>query len=331
MVLGVWLVRVLITGCAGFIGSSIVDRLVDEGHYVVCIDAFTDYYSPRLKRSNISHLLGRDNFKLIEEDINNIPLQELKSIIDSVDVVIHEAAQPGVRSSWGQNFETYVRHNILATQRLLEASISSKLKRFVYASSSSVYGNIKKMPLREDYTPKPYSPYGVTKLAAEHLARAYYENYNVPIVILRYFTVYGPRQRPDMAFHRFIKAALRGDAIEVYGDGSQLRDFTYVDDVVEATLVAAFTDNESVIGETINIGSGNPVRLIDAIKIIQDIVEAEVKLVFKGKQKGDVDATYADITKAQKLLGWRPRTHIREGLEREVEWLSEALRKGIIE
>ena len=321
--------RVLVTGCAGFIGSHVAERLVAEGHKVVCIDAFTDYYSPRIKKFNISRLLGAKDFILIERDINEIPLDELRNLMKHVDIVIHEAAQPGVRSSWGMEFEKYVRHNVLATQRLLEASIGTGIRRFVYASSSSVYGNQPSMPLREDMLPRPYSPYGVTKLAAENLANAYYENYGVPVVMLRYFTVYGPRQRPDMAFHRFILAILKGEPIVVYGDGRQMRDFTYVEDVVEATLKAAFSDNKDVIGTVINIGSGRPIQLIDVIKLLEDIIGVEAKIVYTEQAKGDVKATYADISRANKLLDWKPKTSIREGLEKEVAWVKLLIEKGL--
>jgi len=321
--------HVLVTGCAGFIGSHLSERLVDEGYSVVCVDCFTSYYSPMLKRLNVKNLVKRSNFKLVELDLSEVPVDELASLLRGVDYVVHEAAQPGVRGSWGLDFQTYVRHNIIATQKLLEAVTGAdSVKRFIFASSSSVYGNVGEGLLREDLPLKPFSPYGVTKLTGEALCRAYYENFNVPIVVLRYFTVYGPRQRPDMAFHRFIKAMIRSEPIEIYGDGSQVRDFTYVNDVVNATIRALEVDE--AIGEVINVGSNKPVRLIDAIKLIAEILGVEPRVIFKKEQKGDVKYTYADISKATRLLGWKPATPLKEGLENQVLWMKQIMELGLI-
>ncbi len=322
-------VKVLVTGCAGFIGSHLCEKLVELGYEVIGVDAFTNYYSPRIKQYNISSLLQCDKFRLIELDLSQVSIDELMRIIGKVEYIIHEAAQPGVRASWGMNFDTYVKHNILATQRLLEAiARTGNVRRLVFASSSSVYGNQPRVPLREDMYLRPFSPYGVTKLASEALCITYYENFNVPIVILRYFTVYGPRQRPDMAFHRFIRAMLRGRAIEIYGDGSQMRDFTYVEDVVEATIRAMAY--EDCVGEVINVGSSNPVKLIDVIKLLSDIMSIEPRIVFKEVQKGDVRVTYADISKARKILSWSPKTSLRDGLKAQVEWMKKAMEIGIL-
>jgi len=321
--------RVLVTGCAGFIGSHLAERLVNEGYSVVCVDCFTPYYSPMLKKLNIKNLMKHPGFKLVELDLSEVSVNELASLLRGVDHVVHEAAQPGVRGSWGSDFQTYVKHNIIATQKLLEAATRvDNVKRFIFASSSSVYGNVREELLREDLILSPFSPYGVTKLAGEALCRAYHDNFNVPIVVLRYFTVYGPRQRPDMAFHRFIKAMLKGEPIEVYGDGGQLRDFTYVDDVVDATIRALRVDE--AVGEVINVGSGRPVRLIDAIKLIAEILGVEPRVIFKGEQKGDVRHTYADISRATRLLGWKPTMPLKEGLENQVLWMKQIMESGLI-
>ena len=222
------------TGAAGFIGSNLSENLIDSGNHVIGVDCFTDYYPKEQKLANLKNLLSHGSFTFLEEDIVSLNLDKL---LEGIDYVFHEAAQPGVRSSWGSNFEVYTRNNISATQRLLEASRKVKLKKFVYASSSSVYGDCP-LPMREDRLTRPVSPYGVSKLAAEHLCYLYWKNYAIPTVSLRYFTVFGPRQRPDMAFNRFIRAILKGDEITVFGNGSQTRDFTYVSDIVQANVLA---------------------------------------------------------------------------------------------
>ena len=321
---------VLVTGCAGFIGSHLAETLLSEGYNVIGVDCLTPYYSQKIKQHNLSLLLKDDRFKFVKLDLSTSSIDDLVQLVGKVDAVVHEAAQPGVRGSWGFGFEEYVRHNVLATQKLLEACIKAgNIKRFVFASSSSIYGNVREVPIREGVYPRPYSPYGVTKLAAESLCRAYFENYGLPVVMLRYFTVYGPRQRPDMAFHRFIRAMLEGRPIKVYGDGTQMRDFTYVIDVVKATILA-LEGCKDVDGEIINIGSGKPVPLIDAIRTIADIIGVEPRIKFVEPQKGDVKTTHADISKANKLLKWSPRTKLREGLEKEVTWLRQVLKKGIV-
>ena len=321
--------RVLVTGCAGFIGSHLAETLLSKGYSVIGVDCLTPYYSQKVKQYNLSSLLKNDRFKFVKLDLSAASIDNLVRLVGGVDVVVHEAAQPGVRASWGVGFEEYVRHNVLATQKFLEACVrAGDIRRFVFASSSSIYGNVREVPIREDVYPKPYSPYGVTKLAAENLCRAYFENYGLPVVMFRYFTVYGPRQRPDMAFHNFIKAMLRGESIHIYGDGGQIRDFTYVGDVVDATIKAIESDD--VVGEVINIGSSCPVKLIDAVNLIANILGVKPKIMFEDKKKGDVRVTYADISKARRLLGWKPKTELREGLEKEIEWLREAMQLGLI-
>lgn len=299
--------RALVTGCAGFIGSHLVDRLLRAGCEVVGIDCFADYYPRESKKANISNALDHPNFKLIEENILDIG----RDNFPEVGYIFHLAAQAGVRASWGKNFEIYTRHNIEATQRLLESYKGREIHKFVYASSSSVYGEAE-LPMKEDSLLKPVSPYGVTKLAAENLCYLYYTNYRVPIICLRYFTVYGPRQRPDMAIHRFVRAVLNDEEITVYGDGDQTRDFTYVDDIVEATLLVA---NSGLLGEVLNIGGGDRISVNELIKKIQNIIGKKAKLKYVEGQKGDVRDTLADISKAKEMLNWKPRVKIVEGLK----------------
>ncbi|RLI82893.1 UDP-glucose 4-epimerase [Archaeoglobales archaeon] len=311
--------RALVTGCAGFIGSHLVDELLRMGYEVIGIDCFTDYYPKWIKQKNLENAMNHKNFKFLEANILNA---DVDSLLKGVDYVFHEAAQPGVRKSWGQEFEIYVDNNILATQKLLEVSKNKKIKKFVFASSSSVYGDTE-LPMKEDSYPKPLSPYGASKLACESLCYLYWRNYSVPVISLRYFTVYGERQRPDMAFHKFIRAMLNDDQIVIYGDGEQTRDFTYVGDVVNATILAAESEVE---GEIINIGGGSRITLKEALETIQEVVGKDAKITYEESQKGDMRHTYADISKARKLLGYKPKTRLKEGLEREVEWIKELMK-----
>jgi len=305
--------RALVSGCAGFIGSHLVDRLLKVGCEVVGIDCFTDYYPREIKKANISNALDHPNFRLIEENILDIDRDKFPE----VGHVFHLAAQAGVRASWGKNFEVYTRNNIEATQRLLEFYKGREIRKFVYASSSSVYGDAE-LPMREDSLLKPESPYGVTKLAAENLCYLYYRNYHVPVISLRYFTVYGPRQRLDMAIHRFVRAVLNGEEITIYGDGEQTRDFTYVDDVIKATLLAADSD---LVGEVLNIGGGTRMSVNELIKKIEKITGKKAKLEYVEAEMGDVKDTLADVSKAKETLNWKPRVKIEEGLERYVSGL----------
>jgi UDP-glucose 4-epimerase len=302
--------KALVTGCAGFIGSHLVERLLEQGYEVIGIDCFTDYYSRNIKEANISNALNRDNFEFIEEAILNL------NEYPEVDYVFHEAAQAGVRASWGESFEIYTRNNIEATQKLLEFYKDRNIKKFVYASSSSVYGDAE-LPMKEDSLLKPVSPYGVTKLAGENLCYLYWKNYNVPTVSLRYFTVYGPRQRPDMAIHKFVNAILEENEITVFGDGTQTRDFTYVDDAIEANILTSESDS---IGEVFNIGGGSKISVTELIKKIEKIIERKAKVKYIEKQKGDVRDTLADVSKANKELEWMPKVEIEEGLKRFVDW-----------
>ena len=305
----------LVTGCAGFIGSSVAEALLKMGYKVIGVDAFVNNYPKEIKEYNLAALRRFKNFVFLEADIMAL---DLEALLKKVNYVIHEAAQPGVRSSWGNMFDSYLRNNVLATQRLLEACTRVKPKKFVFASSSSVYGNAKQYPVKEDAPLNPISPYGVTKLAAEKLCLAYMANFDIPIVCLRYFTVYGPRQRPDMAIHKFLRNALFGQPIIIYGDGTQARDFTYISDVVIATIRAATSDVEGMI---LNIGSGDSVRLLDLVKHISNVVEKEVKVVLKEEQRGDVRMTLADISKAKELLDYKPETNLVDGLKAELDWV----------
>lgn len=304
--------KALITGCAGFIGSHLVDKLLKQGYEVINIDCFTDYYAREIKEVNISNALKNKNFKFIEEDILNMDK------FPDVDYVFHLAAQAGVRASWGKSFAIYTRNNIEATQKLLEFYKDREIKKFVYASSSSVYGDAE-LPMKENSLLKPVSPYGVTKLAGENLCYLYWKNYRVPTTSLRYFTVYGPRQRPDMAIHKFVRAILKGDEITVYGDGTQTRDFTYVGDAVEANLLAA---NNNLVGEVFNIGGGTRISVNELIKKIEEIVGKKAKIKYIEKEKGDVRETLADISKAKELLNWNPKVNIDEGLRRYIKGYS---------
>ena len=314
--------KALVTGVAGFIGSHLAERLVREGFEVVGVDSFEDYYPRWIKKKNIESLLKCKNFTFFEknilsEDFFNLP--QLKS----VDYIFHQAAQAGVRKSWGKDFEVYTKNNILATQKLLEFAKEKGVRKFIYASSSSVYGEVKSLPFKENSPAKPFSPYGVSKLAGENLCYLYFKNFGVPTVSLRYFTVYGPRQRPDMAFHKFIKGIIFDEEIEIYGDGSQTRDFTYVDDVVEANILSL----DSPPGEVFNIGGGERINLIDALRLIEKLLGKKAKVKKKDPQKGDLQDTLADIKKAKKILNYRPKVKIEGGLEKEILWIKEIYKK----
>jgi len=309
--------KILVTGAAGFIGSHLSRRLLDDGDSVLGVDCFTDYYPRWIKDRNLAPLLKAKRFKFVAKDLADLPL---KKTLRSVDAVFHLAAQAGVRASWGENFDVYLKNNIQVTQRLLEAAKDVPLKKIVFASSSSVYGLTPDLPMVETSALHPLSPYGVTKLAAEKLCFLYHKNYGLPTVSLRFFTVYGPGQRPDMAFHKFLKAILEGREIPVYGDGRQTRDFTYVDDIVEANVAAL---RKGPAGQVYNIGGGHRVILDRLFPVMERICGMPVR-VRRGKcQKGDVLHTFAGIDKARADLGFEPRTALEEGLRREWDWIQE--------
>jgi len=313
--------KFLVTGAAGFIGSHLCSRLLQDGAQVFGIDSFTDFYPKWIKDLNLGPLLLQSNFKFIPEDILRL---DLKKTLERMDIVFHLAAQPGVRASWGENFSIYTQNNIEATQRLLEAAKSVPMKKFIYASSSSVYGLCPQLPMEETSALIPFSPYGVTKLAAENLCFLYYKNYGVPCVSLRFFTVYGPGQRPDMAFHKFFKSIAQDKEITVYGDGQQTRDFTFIDDIIEA-IVSSIESGKA--GEAYNVGGGTRRKLVDLISILERICQKKVNVDYQKGQKGDVRHTYADITKAKKDLNYVPRTSLEDGLGAEWEWIQTILKE----
>ncbi len=311
--------KALVTGAAGFIGSRLSAALLERGADVVGIDCFTDYYPRALKEQNVAALAGRPRFRLVDA-----PLQtaDLARLLDGVTHVFHLAAQAGVRKSWGREFATYTSHNVDATQRLLEAVKDLPLTRLVYASSSSVYGDAVAIPMREDAVPQPVSPYGVTKLAAEHLCHLYYANYGVPAVSLRFFTVYGPGQRPDMGFHRFLRAAHLGEPIALYGDGEQTRDFTFVDDVIAATLAAGDAGRP---GGVYNIGGGSRVSINEVLRLIGAVTGRPLDVRREPAQKGDMRDTFADTGRARTELGFSPSKSLESGLRAESDWIARLL------
>jgi UDP-glucose 4-epimerase len=321
--------RFLVTGCAGFIGSTITDSLLADGHDVVGVDCFTDYYDPAAKRENLNRALDHSDMTLLELDLarDDLPAEAL-----SVDGVFHQAAQAGVRASWGSEFATYTDCNVLATQRVLEQiarhadAEQQRATPIVYASSSSVYGNAERRPTTEDLLPAPISPYGVTKLAAEHLCDTYRHEFGVPATSLRYFTVYGPRQRPDMAFRKFIASALAGEPIGVYGDGTQSRDFTFVDDIVAANRAAMGKLIDGATGGTYNLGGGSTVTVREIVDILSEVIGGgtTVTAEYGPTQKGDVKHTSADTSAARAAIGFSPTVDLREGLAREVAWVRES-------
>jgi nucleoside-diphosphate-sugar epimerase len=296
----------LVTGAAGFVGSHLCEALLDDGDEVVGVDAFTDYYSRRRKEQNLAALRVRHRFVFIEADLAEVAVVPL---LAGVDRVFHLAGQPGVRASWGPDFAHYVRHNVVATQRLVEACRDRPLHRLVYASSSSVYGDAESYPTPETLRPQPVSPYGVTKLAGEHLCEVYRKSFGIPVTSLRLFTVYGPRQRPDMAFSRLVRAALSGERFEVYGDGEQTRDFTFVGDVVQAMRDAVRSPWCGVA----NVGGGSRASLNRVVDIVRDLC-GEVRLTRRPSATGDVRHTAADISVATAAFGYTPRTSLSEGL-----------------
>jgi nucleoside-diphosphate-sugar epimerase len=311
--------RAFVTGVAGFIGSTLAERLLGDGADVLGIDCFTDYYPRAVKERNLTTLRRSPKFRFVESAVQGA---DLATLLDDRTHVFHLAAQAGVRRSWGRDFAVYTVNNIEATQVLLEACAKRPLERVVYASSSSVYGDNASMPMREDALPQPVSPYGVTKLAAEQLCYLYHVNHGVPAVSLRYFTVYGPRQRPDMGFHKFLRAAILGEQITVFGDGEQTRDFTFVADAVAATVAAA---TRGVPGVVYNIGGGVRLSLNGVLDLIGRTSGRTLRLTVDPAQKGDMRHTFADTSRAQADLGFAPRVGIEDGLAAEYEWLAPLL------
>jgi len=305
----------LVTGAAGFIGSHLCKKLLLNGAHILAVDGFTDFYPRWLKEKNIQSLAKHSHFELISSDLLDM---DLSKIMEKIDVVFHFAAQPGVRASWGSDFSIYTKNNIDVTQKLLEAAKTSTIKKFIYASSSSVYGLSPQLPMSETNMLYPYSPYGVTKLAAENLCFLYHKNYGIPCVSLRFFTVYGPGQRPDMAFHRFFKAIAQNREIIIFGDGQQTRDFTFVDDIIRANL-SSIESGKS--GETYNLGGGTQKKLADILPVVEEISQSKVKIRYVEREKGDVRHTFADIQKAKKDLNYSPQVTLEDGLKLEWEWI----------
>jgi UDP-glucuronate 4-epimerase len=315
--------RALVTGAAGFIGSTLVDRLLQDGWRVVGIDSLSRYYDPNLKRANLRAALRHTRFTFIGSDLLEV---DVVGLLQETDVVFHQAAQPGVRMSWSDGFAAYEVNNVTVTQRLLEAAKRSpSLQRFVYASSSSIYGEAARYPVVETDLPAPHSPYGVTKLAGEHLCSSYARNWGVPSVALRYFTVYGPRQRPDMAVSRLIAAAHGGEPFPLYGDGTQVRDLTHVGDVVAAN-VAAGTAELVEAGTVLNVAGGSSAALADLISLVEEHTRLPVSLEQFPPQPGDVTRTGADTTRAGRLLGWRPAVGLGDGIADQVDWQRRVVR-----
>ena len=311
--------RAVVTGAAGFVGSHLVEALLARGQDVMGVDCFSSYYAADLKRANIDSVTGRHGFNLIEADLNDTDLVDL---LDGADVIYHLAGQPGVRASWGQEFNVYLAANIATTQRLLEAAKTTKPRAFVLASSSSVYGQAERFPTREDDRPRPVSPYGVTKLAAEHLCHLYRVAFGVNCVILRYFTIFGPRQRPDMAFSRFIAAALGSRPLTIIGDGGQSRDFTYVTDAVAATIAAG---ESGVVGTVYNIAGGCQATVLEVVDVLERLVGRPLERHYVDPVPGDPRKTGADVSIAREDLAYAPSVSLDYGLSRQLEHVQAAM------
>jgi UDP-glucuronate 4-epimerase len=315
--------KVVVTGAAGFIGSHLSEELLRLGHVVQGVDSFTDFYDPGLKRRNIKGIVGQPGFSLEEVDLRFCDLEKLFS---DVQIVFHLAGQSGVRSSWAERFPVYTEQNINATQRVLEASLRSGVNRVVYASSSSVYGNAAEYPVKESDPVNPFSPYGATKLAGEHLCRIYAANFGLPTVCLRYFTVYGPRQRPDMAIQRLIERGVDGKPFVIFGDGLQRRDFTYVSDAVTATVLAGTTQSVGP-GTVANVSGGADVTLLSVIELVEAAIGKPIQVVRRSDEVGDVERTGGASDVAAELFGWSPQVEISTGIGRQVAYHLE----GIVE
>jgi nucleoside-diphosphate-sugar epimerase len=306
--------RSVVTGAAGFVGSNICDRLLALGHDVVGLDCYTDYYKRSRKEQNLADAHEHRGFSFVEADLVET---DLDSLLSGADYVFHQAGQAGVRPSWGAHFAGYIRNNIDATQRLLEALKDSSIKKLVFASSSSIYGNTEELPVSERALPKPVSPYGVTKLAAEHLCSLYATNYGLPVVSLRYFTVYGPRQRPDMAIQRFLSACKSGETVSLYGDGTQTRDFTFVGDAVEANVLAMSAMESCVV----NICGGSTISMNGLIELIERTTGKPLNLVREDAARGDAKHTFGGNSLANQLLDFSPKTSLADGVAAHWRWL----------
>lgn len=308
--------RALVTGAAGFVGSNLVDSLLESGDTVLGVDCFTPYYDPAAKRENLARAHANASFEFAEADLRTV---DIAALLDGVDVVYHQAAQPGVRLSWSEGFTEYVALNVGVTQRLLEAVHRARpAARIVYACSSSVYGNQPRYPTTEDDLPRPHSPYGVTKLAGEHLCGLYAENFGLHTISLRYFTVYGPRQRPDMSIYRLCEAALHRETFPRFGDGTQIREFTFVDDIVRGNIAAGTADVHS--GSYVNLAGGSEITLNELIELVGELAGASVKVDDQPPSAGDAFRNGGAIDRARVVLGWEPQVPLRDGIAAQLEW-----------
>jgi nucleoside-diphosphate-sugar epimerase len=307
--------KVFVTGACGFIGTNLCYSLLKDGYFVIGVDAFTENYPKSLKQMNYNKLKKFKTFEFIECDLLKV---DLAPILDGVDIVFHLAGQPSVHNSWGEDFQVYSDRNIVLTQRLLRAVNLAKVARFVNSSSSSIYGRTSSHPTKESDDKRPISPYGVSKFAAENLVTLFASEYGMSTVSLRYFTVFGPRQRPDMAFNKLIQAGHKGEIFQMHGDGVQTRDFTFVEDVVEANKLAALVDINP--GSIFNIGGGSPISMNKAIEILEEIMGKRIQLEFIPLGPGNPMVTAADCTQAAAILGWKPKKDIYSGLKAQVEW-----------
>jgi len=311
--------KYLVTGVAGFIGSHLAERLIAQGEKVVGIDCFTDFYPRYIKENNLEKLSESKNFEFIRADLREL---ELKPLLQRVNRIFHLSAQAGVRASWGKDFDHYLENNIKVSQRLLEAMLDFPELKMVFASTSSVYGDTDRYPTPEAAAKRPFSPYGVTKLACESLCYLYYKNFGTRITMVRFFTVFGARQRPDMAFHKFIRATLCGEPIPIYGDGTQTRDYTYIRDIIEGATAAM---DKGAVGEAYNLGGGHQTRLMDTVKMIFELCGKSAEIKYLAPQKGDVQETLADTQKARKQLGYAPQGSVELGLKEEIEWVKKII------
>ncbi|RYM02219.1 NAD-dependent epimerase/dehydratase family protein [Sporolactobacillus sp. THM7-7] len=308
--------KILVTGAAGFIGSHLCEKLLaDPQNTVVGVDTFIGPTPNSLKQVNLDRLVKHPRFTMLNEDLLTTDLEHL---LQGIQIIYHLAGMPGVRSSWGKDFDPYVTNNILVTQRLLEAVKGKPLQKFIYASTSSVYGE-KNGKVLEETILTPLSPYGITKLTGEYLCRVYHKSFDVPVIIVRFFTVYGPRQRPDMAFHRFIKQILEDKPITLFGDGTQSRDFTYVNDCVDG--ISAIVHTNHLVGKTMNIGGKERASVNETLSLIEQLTGKKAKITFLPQLKGEPKHTWADISKAQALLGYDPKMPLKEGLAEEIAYI----------
>lgn len=316
--------KTIVSGAAGFVGSHLCEALVEAGHDVIGIDSFLDYYPRWIKEMNVSGLLQSPRFRLVEQNLLDVNWPQM---LDGADFFFHLAAQAGVRASWSKNFVVYTKNNIEATQMILEEAKNAKLRKFVFASTSSIYGDTEDIPMKEASLVKPVSPYGVTKLAAESLCYLYWKNFGVPCVSLRYFTVYGPRQRPDMAFYRFLLAIFEKRPIQVFEDGNQTRDFTFINDIVKGTMLAA---QKGQPGKVYNLGGGSRITVRGVLQMLEEITGATPEVNYVEKQKGDMRHTFASTELAREDFGYEPAVKLKDGLTAEYRWLKELFEKGLV-